>query len=344
MDFVSIFNAAVTEMFGPTLLVYALAAIGLNVHFGYTGMLNFGQAAFVAVGAYGLALMAVTFAPMWFPGLAAGAAFWLGILLGLVGAVVLALLLGVPTLRLRADYLAIATISAAEIIRRVLRSSTLREWTGGSDGRSGFADVFREYGMVFGFDRGARFSWGPFFYTGTQLWVMLVGWILVGLTMLVVWLAMRSPWGRVLKAIREDEDAVRSLGKNVFSYKLQALVLGGVIGALAGFISGLTTGTVIPDTYSPQFTFFVYAMVILGGAARVFGPLVGAMIFWFLFQFLTQALRQLSVQGILPRGVLDPTQVGPIVFVLLGAGIIALLIFRPQGIFGDRREISLDVR
>jgi neutral amino acid transport system permease protein len=344
MDFVSIFNAAVTEMFGPTLLVYALAAIGLNVHFGYTGMLNFGQAAFVAVGAYGLALMVVTFAPMWFPGLAAGAVFWLGILLGLVGAVVLALLLGVPTLRLRADYLAIATISAAEIIRRVLRSSTLREWTGGSDGRSGFADVFREYGMVFGFDRGTRFSWGPFFYTGTQLWVMVVGWILVGLTMLVVWLAMRSPWGRVLKAIREDEDAVRSLGKNVFSYKLQALVLGGVIGALAGFISGLTTGTVIPDTYSPQFTFFVYAMVILGGAARVFGPLVGAMIFWFLFQFLTQALRQLSVQGILPRGVLDPTQVGPIVFVLLGAGIIALLIFRPQGIFGDRREISLDVR
>jgi neutral amino acid transport system permease protein len=344
MNFVSIFNAAVTEMFGPTLLVYALAAIGLNVHFGYTGMLNFGQAAFVAVGAYGMAMMVVTFYPRWFPGLGPQAAFWIGILLGLVGAVVLALLLGVPTLRLRADYLAIATISAAEIIRRLLRSSTLREWTGGSDGRSGFADVFREYGFVFGFDRGAGFRWGPFFYTGPQLWVMVVGWTLVGLTMLIVWLAMRSPWGRVLKAIREDEDAVRSLGKNVFSYKLQALVLGGLIGALAGFISGLTTGTVIPDTYSPQFTFFVYAMVILGGAARVFGPVVGAMLFWFLFQFLTQTLRQLSVQGILPRGWLDPTQVGPIVFVLLGAGIIAMLIFRPQGIFGDRREISLDVR
>jgi neutral amino acid transport system permease protein len=362
MDFVSIINAALTEAFGPTLLVYALAAIGLNVHFGYGGMLNFGQAAFVAVGAYGMAMMVVTFSPMWFPDLAAQATFWLGIGLGLVGAVVLALLLGVPTLRLRADYLAIATISAAEIIRRVLRSSTLRQWTGGSDGRSGFADVFREYGYGYGdmlsragdalglaglgrpLQRGERFDLGPFFYTSTQLWVMVVGWILVGLTILVVWLAMRSPWGRVLKAIREDEDAVRSLGKNVFSYKLQALVLGGVIGALAGFISGLTTGTVIPDTYGPQFTFFLYAMVILGGAARVFGPLVGAMIFWFMFQFLTQALRQMSVTGIFPPGLLDPTQVGPIVFVMLGVGIIVLLIFRPQGIFGDRREISLDVR
>jgi branched-chain amino acid transport system permease protein len=344
MDFVGIFEAAITEAFGPTLIVYALAAIGLNVHFGYTGMLNFGQAAFAAVGAYGMALVIVTFAPRYFPDLGGQLTFWLSLLVGLVGALVLALLLGVPTLRLRADYLAIATISAAEIIRRVVRSATLREWTGGSDGRSGFSDVFREYGFVFGFTPGARFNWGPFFYTGPQMWVMVVGWSLVLLMVLLVWLAMRSPWGRVLKGIREDEDAVRSLGKNVFSYKLQALVLGGMIGALAGFISGLTTGTVLPDTYSTQFTFFLYAMVILGGAARVFGPVVGAMLFWFLFQFLTTTLRQFAVEGVFPDGVLDTTQVGPVVFLAMGIGIIVLLIFRPQGIFGDRREISLDVR
>lgn len=344
IDFQGIIETALTEMFGPTMLVYALAAIGLNVQFGYAGMLNFGQAAFAAVGAYGMALTIVTFAPRYFAGLDRQLTFWLSVLVGLLAALVLALLLGVPTLRLRADYLAIATISAAEIIRRVVRSASLREWTGGSDGRGGFSDVFREYGSVFGFAPGARFSWGPFFYTGPQIWLMVVGWVLVGLVALLVWLAMRSPWGRVLKGIREDEDAVRSLGKNVFSYKLQALALGGLIGALAGFLSALTTGNVLPDTYSTQFTFFLYAMVILGGAARVFGPVAGAMLFWFLFQFLTQLLNNISDTGALPEGVLDRTQVGPVVFVTLGIGIIVLLIFRPQGIFGDRREISLDVR
>jgi neutral amino acid transport system permease protein len=344
MDFGNILNAAITEAFGPTLLVFALAAIGLNVQFGYGGMLNFGQAAFAAVGAYGLALTVVTFGPLWFPDMNPHLTFFLGILLGLVGAVVLALLLGIPTLRLRADYLAIATIAAAEILRRVIRSSTLREWTGGSDGRSGFSGVFREYGVAFGFEPGRRFEFGPFFYTGPQMWTIVVGWTLVGIVLLIVWLAMRSPWGRVLKGIREDEDAVRSLGKNVFSYKMQALVLGGVIGALAGFISALSTGTVIPDTYSPQFTFFLYAMVILGGAARVFGPVLGAMIFWFLFQFLSTMLRQIANLDVLPRGLMDTTQVGPVVFIFLGIGIILLLIYRPQGILGDRREISLDVR
>lgn len=355
-------QGALTEAFGPTMLVYALAAIGLNVHFGYTGMLNFGQAAFAAVGAYGVALTVVTFAPRWFPELNPHLTFWLGVLLGLVGAVVLALLLGIPTLRLRADYLAIATISAAEIIRRVLRSSTLRGWAGGSEGRSGFADVFREYGYNLGdrlssfgdsvglaglgdpLQRGGRLTYGPFFYTASQLWVMVAGYLLVGLVLLVVWLAMRSPWGRVLKAIREDEDAVRSLGKNVFSYKMQSLVLGGVIGALAGFISGLITGTVLPDTFSTQFTFFLYAMVILGGAARVFGPVVGAMLFWFLFQFLSHILRGLAESGYLPAWLLDTTQVGPVVFIALGIGLIVLLVYRPQGLLGDRREISLDVR
>jgi neutral amino acid transport system permease protein len=358
MSFGAALQGALTEAFGPTMLVYALAAIGLNVHFGYTGMLNFGQAAFAACGGFGLALTVVTFAPRWFPDLHPQATFWLGVALGLVSAVVLALLLGIPTLRLRADYLAIATISAAEIIRRVLRSSTLREWAGGTEGRSGFADVFRDYGYGLGdwlssigltglgepLQRGGRLSFGPFFYTATQLWVMVVGWILVGLVLLMVWLAMRSPWGRVLKAIREDEDAVRSLGKNVFSYKMQSLVLGGVIGALAGFISSLITGTVLPDTFSTQFTFFLYAMVILGGAARVFGPVVGAMLFWFLFQFLSHLLRAVAERGWLPGGLLDTTKIGPVVFIAMGIGLIVLLIYRPQGIFGDRREISLDAR
>lgn len=345
MDWYAIFSNALTQAFGAGVIIYALAAIGLNVQFGYTGLLNFGQAAFAAMGAYGVAIGVVTL----------GWPFWPSVLLGLVAAIVLALLLGVSTLRLRADYLAIATVAAAEAIRRVFRTVELSDVTGGAEGLRGFADTFRDYGFAlgeflnrFGIDlqlqRGGRFELGPLFYTGTHLWVMIVGWSLVAVCLLVVWLAMRSPWGRVLKAIREDEDAVRSLGKNAFSYKIQSLVLGGVIGALAGFVQAVRLSSVAPDQYHTQFTFYLYAVLILGGAARIFGPVVGAMIFWFLFNFLTSFLDQVSRLEVLPAGILDPTQVGSVVFVLLGAGIILMLIFRPQGIFGDRREISLNVR
>ena len=172
----------------------------------------------------------------------------------------------------------------------------------------------------------------------------LVGWVLLLLIMLTIWLAMRSPWGRVLKGIREDEEAVRSLGKNVYSYKMQALMFGGVIGALAGFLIALDRANAQPDTYSTDFTFYLYAIMILGGAARVFGPLVGAAIFWFLVNFMSRTLQDLAQTGILPSAVLDTTQAGPLVFVMVGLGIVLMLIFRPQGIFGDKREITLDVR
>ncbi|QSB12963.1 branched-chain amino acid ABC transporter permease [Natronosporangium hydrolyticum] len=332
MNWDFIFSQTLSQALGPGVVVFALAAIGLNVQFGYTGLLNFGQAAFAGIGAYGLAIGMAT---LDWP-------FWPSILLGLIGAVLLALLLGVATLRLRADYLAIATVAAAEALRRVVRTVELREWTGGAEGLRGFTGDFREFGRDLGITENLRI--GPFFFTASDLWVMIVGWSLVAVCLLVVWLAMRSPWGRVLKAIREDEDAVRSLGKNAFSYKLQSLMLGGVIGALAGFIQALRFGNVAPDQYHTTFTFYVYAVLILGGAARVFGPVVGAMIFWGLYNFLNQFLRGVAGSEWMPSGLLTTSQVDPLVFVLLGAGIIALLIFRPQGIFGDRREISLNVR
>lgn len=334
MDWGTIFSSALTQAFGPGVIVYALAAIGLNIQFGYTGLLNFGQAAFAAMGAYGVAIGVASF----------GWPFWPSVLMGLVAALVLAMLLGAATLRLRADYLAIATVAAAEAIRRVMRTVEFSDVTGGAEGLRGFADTFRDYGYALGLQRGGRFEFGPFFYTHTNLWVMIVGWALIAVCLVIVWLAMRSPWGRVLRAIREDEDAVRSLGKNAFSYKLQALAFGGLIGALAGFIQAVRQGNVAPDQFHTQFTFYLYAVLIIGGAARIFGPVIGAMLFWFLFNFLTAFLDQVARQGYLPEGVLTPTKVGPVVFVLLGAGIILMLIFRPQGVLGDRREISLNVR
>jgi branched-chain amino acid transport system permease protein len=331
MDAGLIFVNAISAMIGPTALVYALAAIGLNIQFGYTGLLNFGQAAFAAVGSYGLAVVAATYA----------GSVWLGLLAGLGGAAVLALLLGVSTLRLRADYLAIVTIAAAEIVRRMFRAGTFADYTGGSDGMRGFAGPFFD---ISPFDRGYRLVFGPLNLSGQDLWVMTIGWPVVGLLVLLVWLAMRSPWGRVLRAIREDEDAARSLGKNVFSYKMQSLVLGGMVGGLAGFFYALSRANVQPDNYSTDFTFFLYTILILGGAARVFSPVVGAMIFWFLFNFLSRTLEQIEARDIVPDAVLRSTQVGPMVNVLVGAGLVLMLIFRPQGIFGDKREIALDVR
>ena len=330
MDWDTIFTVTIEASIGTAAVIYALAAIGLNVHFGYTGLLNFGQAAFMAVGAYGIAITVST----------VGLNFWVGIAAGLGGAIVLALLLGIPTLRLRADYLAIVTIAAAEIFRLTIRVSDFRDVTGGTDGLQQFSGAFFDLNP---YGRG-EYGIGPIAFGERTIWVLTVGWALVAISCLAVYLLMRSPWGRVIKAIREDEDAVRSLGKNVFSYKMQSLMLGGVIGALAGFIFALSTGSVLPDSYGPEVTFFVYTIVILGGAARVLGPVVGAAIFWFIIVFMDEVLRQAVGQDYIPTFIMDSNQIGAVRFILVGLGLILLVIYRPQGIFGDKREIALDER
>jgi branched-chain amino acid transport system permease protein len=330
VDWDTIFSVSLEAAIGTNAVIYALAAIGINVQFGYTGLLNFGQAAFMAVGAYGIAIGVATW----------GLNFWLSVGIGLAAAVVLALVLGIPTLRLRADYLAIVTIAAAEIFRITVRTSNYRDVTGGTDGLQQFSAAFFDINP---YGRG-EYGIGPVSFDERTMWVLTVGWILVALCCLIVYLLMRSPWGRVLKAIREDEDAVRSLGKNVFSYKMQSLIIGGVIGALGGFIFALSTGSVTPDSYAPEVTFFAYTIVILGGAARVLGPVVGAVIFWLIIQLTDQVLRQAIAAGYVPTSVMDTTQVGAVRFILVGLGLMLLVIFRPQGIFGDKREIALDAR
>lgn len=330
MDWQNIFSLALQQGLGPSAVVYCLAAIGLNVHFGYTGLLNFGQAGFMAVGGYAMASIVSTW----------GMSFWLGIVVGLLLTVVLALLLGVPTLRLRADYLAIVTIAAAEIIRQTVGSVTLLEYFGGQDGLTGFSATFRELnpftGPV-GID-------GVVSWRANDAWVMLVGWGLVALSCLVVWLLMRSPWGRVLKSIREDEDAVRSLGKNVYSYKMQSLVIGGLFGALAGFITALRSAAINPSFFATDITFFAYTVLLVGGAARVLGPVAGAVIFWFLLSFLDLFFSQASSNGLIPTSIMTQNQASLMRFIFMGLALMLLMIYRPQGIFGDRKELALDAR
>jgi len=330
MDWTRIFANALEASIGLQAVVFALAAIGLNVHFGYTGLLNFGQSGFLAVAAYGMAVTVQTF----------DLSLWLGIAIGLAAAVLLALLLGIPTLRLRADYLAIVTIAAAEIIRLTVRSVTFEETFGGSDGRQSFsADFYALNPFSVGEDNIGRFG-----FNERQMWVLTVGWILVGLSCLVVFLLMRSPWGRVLKAIREDEDAVRSLGKNVYAYKMQSLIIGGVLGCLGGFIYGLGQNSIQPDIFGTDTTFFAYTVLILGGAARVAGPVVGAVIFWVVLSLTDNVLNEAIDAGYVSSSVINNTQVGQFRFMLVGLLLMLLMIFRPQGIFGDRRELALDAR
>src|SRR6476620_77633 len=178
MHWNDIFTGSVQQALGPAAIVYCLAAIGLNAHFGYTGLLNFGQAGFMMVAAYALA----SFVATW------GLPFWLGIVVGLLCCVVLALLLGVPTLRLRADYLAIVTIASAEIIRQTLGSVSLLKYFGGQDGLQSFVATFADLNpFSSSVDIGIT-SWRPY-----DFWVLLVGWTIVVICCLIVFLLMRSP-------------------------------------------------------------------------------------------------------------------------------------------------------
>jgi len=331
MDFATILADSLQQALGPTAIIYCLAAIGLNVHFGYTGLLNFGQAGFMMVAGYSIASAVTVFST----------SLWLGVLVGLILTVILALLLGVPTLRLRADYLAIVTIAAAEIIRQTISGAAFSDTFGGQDGVTDFISGFRAVNPY-----STSLDLGIVEWSANDTWVMTVGWTMVAVSCLIVWLLMRSPWGRVLKSIREDEDAVRSLGKNVYAYKMQSLVIGGLFGALAGFAVALRSGAVGPSFFATDVTFFAYTVLLIGGAARVLGPVVGAIIFYFLITglgtFFSQATR--GADPLIPAAIMDSQQASLMRFIFLGLGLMLLMIFRPQGIFGDRRELAIDAR
>jgi neutral amino acid transport system permease protein len=330
-DLLNAIAVAGKSAFGFQAIFFSLLAIGLNMHFGYTGLLNFGQIAFALFGGFGIAISV----SQW------GFPFWAGVLIGLGAAVFLALLLGLPTLRLRADYLAIVTIATAEGLRLLFRAVEATPVTGGT---RGLAQFNQDFIALAPWNTATRYPLLGTRWSGGELWVALIGWTIVLLACLLTWLLVRSPWGRVIKSIREDEDAVRALGKNVYAYKMQSLVLGGVIGAIGGMVYAVGTASANPDQYQNANTFLAYAALILGGAARVFGPVIGSMLLLFILQFADTGLRLLIDKGIIPSGLLSSTDVAQIRFVLVGVGLMLLLIFRPQGIFGDRREVMLDAR
>ena len=312
MDWLQILSNSASSILSPATIGYALAALGLAMHFGYGGLINMGIAGFMAIGAYGYAISVLTFGLPW----------WLAAILGLVAAAIFALILGIPTLRLRGDYLAIVTIAAAEVVRLLFLTTAFDDVTGSADGLSGYHASFRASNPI----PDGTYGFGPWMYNETHAFAVLV-----------VWMLTHSPWGRALKGIREDEDAVRSLGKNVFAYKMQTLVLGGVIAAAGGIVYALPAA-ISPGVYVTSLTFFVRTALLLGGAATVFGPLLGSLIFWVLQTFLSNVLPAMASAGLLFG--MSAIQAATLRFILVGVALMLLVIFMPQGLLGNKKELT----
>ncbi len=401
---------------------FALFSLGLNLQWGYTGLINFGHVGFLALGAYTTILLGIAGVPM-----------LLAVLAGVVLAMGLGFVMGIATLRLREDYLAIVTIGMAEIVRLIALNE---DWlTRGGRGVYGFPlplaqfapnlptklamiALFggvvvaaagqwwrwleRQYSQGHSLGRWLLLGYAGLLVAGSlSLWLTLeplslgqglplvpllatlltlggaialvsyrwrpgsswlpiaintlgaalVGlvvqaltlglwdfsyragllWLLVLVLALVVWQLERlihSPWGRVLKAIREDEEVAKALGKNVFAYKMQSLLLGGAIAAVAGSFYAWQLTFVNPDGFVSLITFQAWTIVVLGGAGNNMGTLLGATLFW-AYTALTRFIP------------LDGGRLEALRMMLIGVVLILLMMWRPQGILGKKEELSL---
>lgn len=301
--------------------IYAIFALGLNVQWGYTGLFNIGIAGFFAVGAYTSALITTpmpegVYATYVEQLIGLNLPFAFGLFGAMVVSAVLALIVGIPTLRLREDYLAIATIGIAESIRLIFNNE--RWLANGPRGLTGLPQPLR--------------TWvEPQHYNYLYLAIVLIA------VVAVYWAierGIRSPWGRVLRAIREDETAAAMNGKNVFAFKLQALVLGAAIMGLGGALYAHYVRAISPDAFTPLFaTFLVWVMLMLGGSGNNRGAIVGAFLVWGIWTGSTFVTDQ-----ILPP--FWAARAPYLRFLLVGLILEAIILLRPQGILGEERLVS----
>ncbi|MEH2256591.1 branched-chain amino acid ABC transporter permease [Nostoc sp.] len=362
--------------------LFALFALGLNLQWGFTGLINFGHIAFMTLGAYTTVLLSLKGVPLLVSALA-----------GAIVAALLGLIIGFVTLRLREDYLGIVTIGTGELIRLVVNNQELPvgdTWISGAFGVQSYPIPLSTEPSLFvrlimiglltllaavtfftlwqwirttqisrTTDLGKRTTSKQEFVSRLGVGIVLAilaaaiyisgviglynynpkaGLMLVLLLVLafVYWrleILVRSPWGRILKAIREDEEIPKALGKNVFWYKLQSLMLGGAIAGIAGAFFAWQLSAIYPDNFQPQITFDTWIMVILGGSGKNVGTIVGAIIF-FAYDALTRE--------VLPRIVsLDEARLGAFRIMVIGLILMVLMIWRPQGILGKKEELTL---
>ena len=298
--------------FGTVATILAIAVLGLNLQWGNTGLFNGGVAAFFGAGAYGTMILGGPSDPLQFGGfeLPYAAALTGGILL----AALVAWAVGLLTLRLRHDYLAIATFGVAVALESVARNA---EWlTGGAKGLRSFPRPFE--GLF-----SDQFSYNLAFLAFVVV-VLIV--VYVGLERLI-----RSPYGRVLRAIREDEIAARALGKNATRLRLEAFVLGSAIIGVAGGLYVSFYAFISPQDMAPILTFQIWAMLIVGGAGNNRGAILGAFLIWGAWTssgFLLARFAPTAVQ----------LYTGPIQYIMIGSVIVGMLLWRPQGLLPERIE------
>jgi branched-chain amino acid transport system permease protein len=303
--------------------IYTILALGLQVQFGFAGLLNFGQVAFMAIGAYTMAILVVK----------EGWSTWLAAPLGIAAAAAGGLVLGLPTLRLRADYFAIVTIAFSEIVRYVATNEN--SLTGGSQGTIALGPIgtATQYNAQWSsFQSHLQRTLG---FSSADATMLVIVWAVALVLLTATWLALRTPWGRVLRAIRDDEDAAESLGKNVFAYKLQALALGAALAGIAGLFYAWEFSFFSPDDFQPLLTFFAWMILLLGGLGRVWAVPVGALVFGVIFagtRFLDFA----------PFSWFASDERAYLRLIIIGLIIVMLVLLRPQGLLGNRREMVLE--
>jgi ABC-type branched-chain amino acid transport system, permease component len=308
--------------------IYTIFSLALLLQFGVAGLPNFGNGAFMAVSAYAMAIIVVKL----------GAPMVIAAPVAIVAAVLFGLLLAVPTIRLRADYLAIATIAAGEIVRYL--ALNLQDFTGGAAGTVNIlgpgvaADYNAEWRHFQGsIQDGIATLLGQ--RVPTDLVMAIIVWPLALLLCAAVWYMVRSPWGRALRSIREDEDASTALGKNVFRYRLQAFSVGAALAGLAGLLLAWEVSSFNPDDFRSSLTFYAFVIVILGGKSRVWAVPVGAIIFSTVFA----ATRFLDFW---PLSLISSGDRAFLRLMVVGVALIVLVLWRPQGIFGSKAEVALE--
>jgi len=278
---------------------FVLMALGLNIVVGFAGLLDLGYVAFFAVGAYVTALLTST------GDLGLGVNFWIAMPIGVIAAVLFGIVLGIPVLRLRGDYLAIVTLGFGEIIRVLVRSDLLKPVIGGAQG---ILDVGRP-------------NFGSFIFVTPQHYYYL---ILAGcvLALFIAWRLRDGRAGRQWMAVREDEDVAEAVGIHLVGSKLLAFAIGAGFAGLAGAIFGSRVGSVFPNSFELLISINVLAIIIVGGVGSLPGVVLGA----FVLVGLPELLREFVEFRLLIYGVL----------------LIVMMLVRPEGLWPSavrRREL-----
>jgi branched-chain amino acid transport system permease protein len=305
---------AYSSFFLAVALINAIVCLGLNLQWGQTGLFNVGVAGFVAVGAYVSALLTTPPSDGHLGGFSLPIAVgWLG---AMVAAGAVSAGVGALTLRLRADYLAITSFGVAVIAQLIALNA--QKLTGGA---FGIAFIPRPF-------EGLAASPALFDLANFALVALVVGVLYVAMERLV-----RSPWGRVLRAIREDERAAMALGKSPSHYRLQAFALGGAMMGLAGAIGAHFIGFIAPENYQSALTFQIWAMLIVGGSGNNAGAIVGAVLIWALW-----SASGLAIGALVPAEF--EARAAALRIVAIGVLLAATIVLRPRGIFGERAIVS----